>query len=468
MLRSLAWDGAGAIGGRAIPPRAWTSAYGLSCGVAAGVLAVRFGPSATLDARLAGKMAFLVILTTLMSFWVIRQERGYIKLSSIGTMAAAMLLPAPLALAVGATSGLASIRTRPFGIRYLRLALPMLWTTVACCLRVEWDSQTAHQLEFVGQVAVVATVTLLNWVMTGLALSLSQTESLGSVWRKTFSLFWVEQFGLLGVAALLVAGAMDGSPRGYGAAVLLGILSMALGESASEYRRRTLLEGHLSDTTRHLAYQRAADGLVHNMRNHLAAASGYIQEVAMSRQSAVNRRSLQIALSACRDGLVALDRMASASSPRIQRRLVDANLTVTSSSNLVSGKFSARRVSLMVETVSVPAWFEGDDDLMREVFVNLLLNALDAAPDGGFVRISVEAKRDTVGIRVTDNGSGIPEEMRDRLFEPHLTTKLNGSGMGLFTSYGVVREHRGKLVYSGSSHGAVFEVHLPLAASPVP
>ena len=52
--------------------------------------------------------------------------------------------------------------------------------------------------------------------------------------------------------------------------------------------------------------------------------------------------------------------------------------------------------------------------------------------------------------------------MRERLFEPHLTTKPNGTGMGLFTSYGVIREHQGKLLYEGSSRGAVFVVQLPL------
>jgi two-component system sensor histidine kinase HupT/HoxJ len=62
---------------------------------------------------------------------------------------------------------------------------------------------------------------------------------------------------------------------------------------------------------------------------------------------------------------------------------------------------------------------------------------------------------------VADNGSGVTEENRHHLFEPHFTTKEHGTGLGLFMSYGVVREHQGELTYSGSSRGAVFTVTLP-------
>jgi len=159
--------------------------------------------------------------------------------------------------------------------------------------------------------------------------------------------------------------------------------------------------------------------------------------------------------------------MASGNSRRIQPRAVDANQTVASAAGLVAGRFSSRRVSLRVISKLDPVWTTGDDDLLREVLVNLLLNGLEATADGGWVRIGVDEKKEWVEIRVADDGPGIPEEMRERLFEPHLTTKPNGTGMGLFTSYGVIREHRGKLLYEGSSQGAVFVVQLPLAPAPL-
>ena len=70
-------------------------------------------------------------------------------------------------------------------------------------------------------------------------------------------------------------------------------------------------------------------------------------------------------------------------------------------------------------------------------------------------------------LAVRDTGSGIPDELRERLFEPHFTTRPEGTGMGLFTSFGVVREHQGQLLYEGvPGSGAVFTVLLPLASSP--
>ena len=64
-------------------------------------------------------------------------------------------------------------------------------------------------------------------------------------------------------------------------------------------------------------------------------------------------------------------------------------------------------------------------------------------------------------VTVADNGPGVADENRHHLFEPHFTTKESGTGIGLFMSYGVVREHQGSLSYEGSKRGAVFTVILP-------
>ncbi len=64
-------------------------------------------------------------------------------------------------------------------------------------------------------------------------------------------------------------------------------------------------------------------------------------------------------------------------------------------------------------------------------------------------------------VSVRDDGPGFPMDSRDRLFEPHYTTKGDGSGVGLFMSYGIVREHQGQIFYEGSDAGATFVVVLP-------
>jgi two-component system NtrC family sensor kinase len=95
----------------------------------------------------------------------------------------------------------------------------------------------------------------------------------------------------------------------------------------------------------------------------------------------------------------------------------------------------------------------------------LLINALQAVEHGGSVSVSVDTRRGGFGsLTVADSGPGLNEQQRDHLFEPHYTTKQGGTGMGLFTAFGVVREHRGQLIYEGDGkQGAVFTVLIPLA-----
>jgi PAS domain S-box-containing protein len=102
-------------------------------------------------------------------------------------------------------------------------------------------------------------------------------------------------------------------------------------------------------------------------------------------------------------------------------------------------------------------------DELRQVFANLLSNALDATRQGGRVRIRL--REDVAGVRVTvaDTGSGIPKEVLGRIFEPFLSTKeATGTGLGLWVSEGIVQKHRGTIrVRSKVGAGTVFVVCLP-------
>jgi signal transduction histidine kinase len=115
---------------------------------------------------------------------------------------------------------------------------------------------------------------------------------------------------------------------------------------------------------------------------------------------------------------------------------------------------------------------EGDVRQMGEVLVNLLVNALDAMPDGGRLTISIAAEaaqpnsigRTWVRIDVCDTGAGIPEEDLDRLFEPFFTTKAAGSGLGLAIIKGTIERHSGALhVNTQIGVGTTFSVRLPVA-----
>ena len=105
----------------------------------------------------------------------------------------------------------------------------------------------------------------------------------------------------------------------------------------------------------------------------------------------------------------------------------------------------------------------GDPVELREVLVNMIYNAVDAMPSGGEVRVSTQETRDRVIIQITDTGTGMGPEVKQRLFDPFFTTKGKaGTGMGLAVSFGIIRRHEGSIeVDSEVGRGTTFKISLP-------
>jgi signal transduction histidine kinase/ActR/RegA family two-component response regulator len=102
---------------------------------------------------------------------------------------------------------------------------------------------------------------------------------------------------------------------------------------------------------------------------------------------------------------------------------------------------------------------------LREVFTNLILNALDAMPEGGELRISSKDENDSVVVRIADTGVGMDESAKTRAFEPFFTTKADkGTGLGLSVAYGIVTRHGGKIeVETEPGKGTTFLIRIPVA-----
>jgi signal transduction histidine kinase/ActR/RegA family two-component response regulator len=109
---------------------------------------------------------------------------------------------------------------------------------------------------------------------------------------------------------------------------------------------------------------------------------------------------------------------------------------------------------------------QGNASELREVLHNLILNALDAMPAGGGLRLAAERFGDAARLQVVDSGHGMSEEVLERLFDPFFTTKgARGNGLGLSVSYGIIERHGGRIeVASRLGAGSTFTIHLPLAA----
>jgi len=110
-----------------------------------------------------------------------------------------------------------------------------------------------------------------------------------------------------------------------------------------------------------------------------------------------------------------------------------------------------------------------DEDQLQQVFMNLIVNAMEALPAGGQIKIRVVQNQaiGTVDIIFADNGPGISPENQKKIFDPFFTTKDMGNGLGLSVSFGIIENHGGKLtVHCPKEGGTVFTVRLPIGAKP--
>lgn len=106
---------------------------------------------------------------------------------------------------------------------------------------------------------------------------------------------------------------------------------------------------------------------------------------------------------------------------------------------------------------------EGDPELLKQVLLNLIMNAIQAMPEGGQITVSIAVEKERLLIRISDQGRGISADVRDRIFDPFFTTKEHGTGLGLAVAHQIVEQHGGVLrAESNGEGGAVFTTQLPL------
>ena len=157
---------------------------------------------------------------------------------------------------------------------------------------------------------------------------------------------------------------------------------------------------------------------------------------------------------------------------------VDIARVVRQTVSFLSRRAEGRNVTIECRLPEQPLVVQADETQLRQVLLNLLLNALDAVQNGG--EIWVDARHDDDGLanvesnersqpyirlRVADNGRGLPTHDRDRIYEPFFSTKDTGLGLGLAISQRIIDAHGGELVaLDREGGGAIFEIHLPSAS----
>jgi two-component system sensor histidine kinase HydH len=210
-----------------------------------------------------------------------------------------------------------------------------------------------------------------------------------------------------------------------------------------------------------------AAGVAHELRNPLTSVKLLLQHLAQrGHTETLTGTKLQLILDEIArmestiQGLLDFSRP-----PRLNRVRHDVRESLRRAMNLVAGRAQQQQIQISAELGDDPLNVDADPEQLHQVFVNLLLNGLESMPDGGQLMLHADSPKggQSVQVQVRDSGTGIPEEILKRLFEPFATTKDRGTGLGLAVSRRIVIDHRGTITASnGSGGGAVFEVMLPL------
>ena len=151
-----------------------------------------------------------------------------------------------------------------------------------------------------------------------------------------------------------------------------------------------------------------------------------------------------------------------------EKKKTSVNEIMRNSLSLLRNQASFRNIEIIEAPDPYLPDIPADPNQLQQVFVNILVNASEAMPGGGQIRVSsrrADRAGEQIEVAISDNGPGISPDAMSRLFDPFFTTKHTGTGLGLAVSYGIVQSHGGTIeVQSEPGHGATFVVRLPTAA----
>jgi two-component system, NtrC family, nitrogen regulation sensor histidine kinase NtrY len=154
--------------------------------------------------------------------------------------------------------------------------------------------------------------------------------------------------------------------------------------------------------------------------------------------------------------------------PKPQLQAVDLNDAATRTASLHQAQVAQvnNPIVLKANLATISPIVMADPELLHRVLSNLVLNAIDAMPNGGIISLTVRDEFDRGIIEVADTGTGLKPEERDRLFTPYYTTKGHGTGLGLAVAQSVISDHNGSItVQSEPGRGTTFTIHLPKGAA---
>jgi PAS domain S-box-containing protein len=263
-------------------------------------------------------------------------------------------------------------------------------------------------------------------------------------------------------------------------------LEKNLEELKQAHEARDLLQSQLLQAQKMEAIGRLAGGIAHDFNNLLTVMAGYSAMLKTQFPENTPQREKMLQINRAAERASGLTRQLLAFSRRqvLEMRVIDLNNIVFDLEQMLK-RLLREDIELLTVCRASPSSVTADQDQIGQIIVNLAVNARDAMPDGGKLTLETgnavldatyAQARDEVEpgpyvmLAISDNGIGMDAETQARIFEPFFTTKAKGrgTGLGLATVFGIVKQHRGHVaVYSELGRGTTFRVYFPLADAPI-
>jgi two-component system NtrC family sensor kinase len=230
--------------------------------------------------------------------------------------------------------------------------------------------------------------------------------------------------------------------------------------------QRERMEEQMSQTEKLTSLGLLAAGVAHEVNTPLAVISNYIQMLAKQMPEGDPRQGIidKIVKQTFRASEIVNNLLNFSRTSATEVIDIDVNRVVEETLSLVAHPLKTSQIQVVKQLGEALPCVRGSANKLQQVFLNLFLNARDAMPTGGMLEVRTAAHNGSVEVEVADTGAGIAREHIHRIFDPFFTTKSNGrgTGLGLSVSYGIIKEHAGKIdVRSTPGKGTSFHVEFP-------
>jgi two-component system NtrC family sensor kinase len=213
-----------------------------------------------------------------------------------------------------------------------------------------------------------------------------------------------------------------------------------------------------------------AAGVAHEINNPLGTISIYAQMVLddLGKDNDSCRKSLKVVMKQTnRAGKIVKDLLEFARQSKPEMKILNINDVVRKATTITTHPAELQNINLSIHLAPELPNIRGDSDKLQQVFVNIIVNALQSMSEGGELTVGTRLTENSkfVEIEISDTGCGIPQEHLSKLFDPFFSTKTTGegTGLGLSVSLGIVQRHNGNIdVESKVGEGSTFIIRLPI------